>query len=229
FSPFCYVHSEPLPLPPFNITKTAFLKYLVLENITVQLPPIYVFGDSFVDASNNQYLNSPASFNCTPYGYDFGVPSGNAMGPATNGRTVVDFILAGLPFPPPILRLFKAQRKTTPTGVNHGSASSGKQPSPPPAIKIFVSYLTIYKLEARKFLLDNNVSPLGCVPANIHAKKHNTSCVEDINQRVAFFNGLLPNVLTKLKILTGSTLVGCDLYKLFEDVCNQPASYGERC
>ncbi|XP_040944923.1 GDSL esterase/lipase At1g71691 [Gossypium hirsutum] len=147
------------------------------------------------------------------------------MGPATNGRTVVDFIpqVAGLPFPPPILRLSKAQRKTTPTGVNHGSASSGKQPSPPPAIKIF----TIYKLGARKFLLDNNVSPLGCVPANIHAKKHNTSCVEDINQRVAFFNGLLPNVLTKLeKILTGSTLVGCDLYKLFEDVCNQPASYG---
>ncbi|MBA0586354.1 hypothetical protein Gorai_017097, partial [Gossypium raimondii] len=136
--------------------------------------------------------------------------SGNAMGPATNGRTVVDFIpqVAGLPFPPPILRLSKAQRKTTPTGVNHGSASSGKQPSPPPAIKIFVSYPTIYKLGARKFLLDNNVSPLGCVPANIHAKKHNTSCVEDINQRVAFFNGLLPNVLTKLeKILTGSTLV----------------------
>ncbi|KAK8310739.1 hypothetical protein V6Z12_D02G205400 [Gossypium hirsutum] len=61
------------------------------------------------------------------------------MGPATNGRTVVDFIpqVAGLPFPPPILRLSKAQRKTTPTGVNHGSASSGKQPSPPPAIKIF--------------------------------------------------------------------------------------------
>ncbi|MBA0798860.1 hypothetical protein Gohar_009413, partial [Gossypium harknessii] len=202
--------TKPVSVSTFTRFRS-LLQVLSIEKLgecQIQLHAIYVFGDSFVDASNNQYLNSPASFNCTPYGYDFGVPSGNAMGPATNGRTVVDFIpqVAGLPFPPPILRLSKAQRKTTPTGVNHGSASSGKQPSPPPAIKIFVSYLTIYKLGARKFLLDNNVSPLGCVPANIHAKKHNTSCVEDINQRVAFFNGLLPNVLTKLeKILTGST------------------------
>ncbi|MBA0711731.1 hypothetical protein Golax_010881, partial [Gossypium laxum] len=146
-----------LTKPVFVSTFTRFRNLLEvlsiekLENITVQLPPIYVFGDSFVDASNNQYLNSPASFNCTPYGYDFGVPSGNAMGPATNGRTVVDFILAGLPFPPPILRLSKAQRKTTPTGVNHGSASSGKQPSPPPAIKIFVSYLVCWSVKITLF------------------------------------------------------------------------------
>ncbi|MBA0613846.1 hypothetical protein Godav_014204 [Gossypium davidsonii] len=75
------------------------------------------------------------------------------MGPATNGRTVVDFIpqVAGLPFPPPILRLSKAQRKTTPTGVNHGSASSRKQPSPPPAIKIFVSYPVCWSVKITLF------------------------------------------------------------------------------
>ncbi|XP_022760105.1 GDSL esterase/lipase 7-like [Durio zibethinus] len=84
----------------------------------------------------------------------------------------------------------------------------------------------IYQLGARKFLV-NNVSPLGCQPFNLNTKMHNTSCVEDVNQRIAFYNGLLPNLLTKLETsLKGSTFVLCDLYKVFEDVYTQPAAYG---
>ncbi|XVF81790.1 hypothetical protein PTKIN_Ptkin15bG0184700 [Pterospermum kingtungense] len=101
------------------------MQYLSLDNLKIDLPAIYVFGDSFVEAGNNNYLNiwQFMKTNHSPYGVDF---EGKPTGRCTNGRTVVDFVaqVTGLPFPPPVLGLPKANKTITLTGINYASAFS---------------------------------------------------------------------------------------------------------
>ncbi|KAI4339424.1 hypothetical protein MLD38_024371 [Melastoma candidum] len=54
------------------------------------VPALYVFGDSFVDAGNNNFLNTFAKTNFTPYGID--LYGKLPLGRATNGLTYADFI-----------------------------------------------------------------------------------------------------------------------------------------
>lgn len=76
--------------PPFNITQTALLRYMSLGEVTnIDLPAIYVFGDSMIDPGNNNFLNTSLKSNFKPYGIDF---NGKPTGRVTNGRTVVDFL-----------------------------------------------------------------------------------------------------------------------------------------
>ncbi|XVF81787.1 hypothetical protein PTKIN_Ptkin15bG0184400 [Pterospermum kingtungense] len=127
--------------PPFNITQTALLHYMKLGGITIDLPAIYAFGDSFIDPGNNNFLNTSLKSNYTPYGIDF---DGKPTGRVTNGRTIVDFLaqVAGLPFPPPALDAPEA-KKNCRTGVNYGSASGGILPSPPPVKQQFGHVLSL--------------------------------------------------------------------------------------
>ncbi|XP_039039865.1 GDSL esterase/lipase 7-like [Hibiscus syriacus] len=125
----------PLPVPPFNIPQAEICRYLGLDYRSINLPALYVFGDSFIDAGNNNYLDTTSKANYAPYGIDFG---GVATGRPTNGRTVVDFIaqVVGLPFPPPVMGLSGSQRKIT-TGLNYGSSSGGILPLPSSLAPIF--------------------------------------------------------------------------------------------
>ncbi|KAE8717766.1 hypothetical protein F3Y22_tig00110020pilonHSYRG00013 [Hibiscus syriacus] len=67
----CFVHCEPTPLlPPFNISQPDLLKYFGLNNF-INLPTVYVFVDSYIDAGNNNYLKTIAKANYLPYGIDF--------------------------------------------------------------------------------------------------------------------------------------------------------------
>ncbi|XVF81791.1 hypothetical protein PTKIN_Ptkin15bG0184800 [Pterospermum kingtungense] len=107
------------------------------------IPAIYIFGDSYIDAGNNDFLPTKAKANFPPYGIDF--PGGVPTGRATNGRLVVDFIAeaAGLPLPPPMLGMSEAERKRTITGVNYGSGSSGIRSAPPKAEIAFGHVLSL--------------------------------------------------------------------------------------
>ncbi|XVF81789.1 hypothetical protein PTKIN_Ptkin15bG0184600 [Pterospermum kingtungense] len=103
---------------------------------TLEFPAVYVFGDSYIDAGNNNFLPTKSRANYLPYGIDFGgVPTGRT----SNGKIVVDFIAeaAGLPFPPPMLGMSEAQRKKTLTGVNYGSGGSGILRAPDLAQNLF--------------------------------------------------------------------------------------------
>lgn len=48
----------------------------------------FVFGDSLVDAGNNNYIASLSKANYAPNGIDFGAPTGRY----TNGRTIIDIV-----------------------------------------------------------------------------------------------------------------------------------------
>ncbi|KAI3923975.1 hypothetical protein MKW92_003617 [Papaver armeniacum] len=88
------------------------------------VPAIYVFGDSLLDSGNNNFLQTHAKSNYTPYGIDL---PGEPTGRFTNGATGGDFIaqLLGLPYPPAYLYLSEASRKITTTGINYASGGSG--------------------------------------------------------------------------------------------------------
>jgi len=52
----------------------------------------FIFGDSLVDAGNNNYLSTLSKANIPPNGIDFKATGGNPTGRYTNGRTIGDII-----------------------------------------------------------------------------------------------------------------------------------------
>ncbi|KAF4370725.1 hypothetical protein F8388_025104 [Cannabis sativa] len=75
-----------------NIVALALCTYKSLALLGICLgqsfPANFIFGDSLVDAGNNNYIVSLSKANCVPNGIDFGSPSGRY----TNGRTIIDII-----------------------------------------------------------------------------------------------------------------------------------------
>ncbi|RHN74245.1 putative triacylglycerol lipase [Medicago truncatula] len=78
-----------------------FKVFMVIYLLTLQIllansyctkslvPALYVFGDSTVDAGNNNNLNTPAKVNIFPYGIDF---NNCSTGRFSNGKTFADII-----------------------------------------------------------------------------------------------------------------------------------------
>ncbi|XP_074576150.1 GDSL esterase/lipase At2g42990-like [Curcuma longa] len=65
-----------------------------------RIPAVIVFGDSTVDAGNNNYIATVAKADFPPYGRDF--PGGRATGRFCNGRLATDLISEALGLPPSI-------------------------------------------------------------------------------------------------------------------------------
>lgn len=66
----------------------------------------FVFGDSLVDAGNNDYIFTLSKANSPPYGIDFKASGGHPTGRFTNGRTIADIVGINYLFPsvrPPIV------------------------------------------------------------------------------------------------------------------------------
>ncbi|KAE9595168.1 putative triacylglycerol lipase [Lupinus albus] len=85
---------------------------------------LYVFGDSSVDAGNNNNLNTFAKANIYPYGIDF---NNKSTGRFTNGKNFADVIAInlGLPLPPPYLGVSESERYKVATGINYASGACG--------------------------------------------------------------------------------------------------------
>ncbi|KAK7303673.1 hypothetical protein RJT34_14586 [Clitoria ternatea] len=99
-----------------------FLALFRISTSSNEPPANFVFGDSLVDAGNNNYIASLSKANYIPFGIDFGRPTGRF----TNGRTIVDIIgqELGMGFTPPYL----APTTVGPVvlkGVNYASGGGG--------------------------------------------------------------------------------------------------------
>lgn len=53
---------------------------------------LFIFGDSLVDAGNNNYLATLSKANVRPNGIDFKASGGTPTGRFTNGRTILDIV-----------------------------------------------------------------------------------------------------------------------------------------
>ncbi|KAL0673453.1 hypothetical protein Bca4012_001434 [Brassica carinata] len=139
------------------------------------IPGVYVFGDSLVDAGNNNYLPfSVAKGNYPHNGIDF--PKKKATGRFCNGKNFADVIAEkiGLPLPPPYLSLrgllkWRKRESAAVTGVNFASGGAGifdgSSQFPGQAIPLsqqMKHWLSIHKALTRK---------LGRSKAQIHLSK----------------------------------------------------------
>ncbi|XP_044967419.1 GDSL esterase/lipase At5g41890 isoform X1 [Hordeum vulgare subsp. vulgare] len=87
----------------------------------------FIFGDSLVDAGNNDYLVTLSKANTPPYGVDFSFSGGKPTGRFTNGRTIADVIGEALgqeSFAPPYLAP-NSSAEVIDSGANYASGSSG--------------------------------------------------------------------------------------------------------
>ncbi|KAL3849022.1 hypothetical protein ACJIZ3_010904 [Penstemon smallii] len=90
-----------------------------------KVPAIIVFGDSSVDAGNNNYFPTVARSNFEPYGRDF--PGGRPTGRFSNGRIATDFISEAFGLRPIIPAYLDPAYNISDfaTGVTFASAGTG--------------------------------------------------------------------------------------------------------
>ncbi|KAK6924107.1 GDSL lipase/esterase [Dillenia turbinata] len=92
-----------------------------------ELSGSFIFGDSLVDAGNNNYLNTLSKADIRPNGIDFTANGGVPTGRFTNGRTIGDIVgeMLGLPsYSIPFLAP-NATGKAILSGVNYASGGGG--------------------------------------------------------------------------------------------------------
>ncbi|WOH05432.1 hypothetical protein DCAR_0624848 [Daucus carota subsp. sativus] len=88
---------------------------------------LFIFGDSLVDAGNNNYLSTLSKANVIPNGIDFKASGGAPTGRFTNGRTIGDIIgeeLGHRYYPVPFLAP-NSQSRGPLHGVNYASGGGG--------------------------------------------------------------------------------------------------------
>lgn len=103
-----------------------FTQFLVLfAKIGAKVPALIVFGDSSVDAGNNNQIPTIARSNFQPYGRDF--KGGKATGRFSNGRIATDFISEALGLKPIIPAYLDPAYNISDfaTGVTFASAGTG--------------------------------------------------------------------------------------------------------
>ncbi|XP_020275042.1 GDSL esterase/lipase At2g23540-like [Asparagus officinalis] len=87
----------------------------------------FIFGDSLVDAGNNNYLPTLSRANIRPNGIDFEASAGEPTGRYTNGRTIADLVgelLGQANYAPPFLSP-TTTGKAILYGVNYASGGGG--------------------------------------------------------------------------------------------------------
>ncbi|GAA0147170.1 lipase [Lithospermum erythrorhizon] len=106
-----------------KLTIFVLLRLCLADETSNNFPASFIFGDSLVDAGNNNYLRTLSRANYPPNGVDFGGPTGRF----TNGRTIADIIGQELginSYTPPYL----APTTNGPVilkGVNYASGGGG--------------------------------------------------------------------------------------------------------
>ncbi|KAI3930605.1 hypothetical protein MKX01_037051 [Papaver californicum] len=87
----------------------------------------FIFGDSLVDAGNNNYLSSLSKADIKPNGIDFKLSNGNPTGRYTNGRTIADIVGEELGQPTYAIPFLSpnATGKAILNGVNYASGGGG--------------------------------------------------------------------------------------------------------
>ncbi|GFQ04793.1 GDSL esterase/lipase at2g04570 [Phtheirospermum japonicum] len=98
---------------------------LIARTRSAKVPAIIVFGDSSVDAGNNNYVPTIARSNFEPYGRDFA--GGRPTGRFSNGRVATDFISEALGLRPVIPAYLDPEYniKDFAVGVTFASAGTG--------------------------------------------------------------------------------------------------------
>ncbi|KAL6532531.1 hypothetical protein OROGR_014501 [Orobanche gracilis] len=109
---------------PFSVLRQLLIVVVQLRHCLAKYTAAnFVFGDSLVDAGNNNYISSLSKADFDPNGIDFGMPTGRY----TNGRTIIDIIgqeIGFIGYTPPYLAPTTVGL-TLLQGVNYASGGGG--------------------------------------------------------------------------------------------------------
>ncbi|KFK42027.1 hypothetical protein AALP_AA2G202600 [Arabis alpina] len=169
------------------------------DNISV--PAVIVFGDSIVDAGNNDDMITEARCNYPPYGIDFdgGVPTGRF----SNGKVPTDMLAEELGIKPtlPAYRDPNLKQEELLTGVTFASGGAGYVPlttkiaggiSLPQQLKLFDEYLERLKgmvgEERTKIIIENSLFVVICGSNDI---ANNFFALPQFKYDVASFTALM--------------------------------------
>ncbi|KAL9691035.1 hypothetical protein QQ045_011452 [Rhodiola kirilowii] len=162
----------------FTIVLTIFSEI----RLAATVPAIFVFGDSLIDAGNNNYIKTLSKANYKPNGIDFG----RATGRFTNGRTFIDVLgqkIGVNGFIPPFMAP-TTKGTVILKGVNYASGSAG-------ILKHTGMLFRLYALDARKFVVAN-VPPIGCIPYMRDTNPRFTNADSGCCHRAGRHGGLIP-------------------------------------
>ncbi|KAG6648416.1 GDSL esterase/lipase EXL1-like isoform X2 [Carya illinoinensis] len=203
------------------------------------IPAVIAFGDSIVDAGNNNQLKSLAKCNFPPYGQDFPgkVPTGrfgngkvpsDMMAEELGVRDIVPAYLDPLLLPQDLI-----------TGVTFASGGAGYDPLTPKIVYDVPSYTDLMVDQAANFLKEIyelgarrigvlGAPPIGCVPSQrTLAGGILRQCSERHNQAAKLFNTKLSSTLDSLNSsLDNSRIVYIDAYNSLLDLIENPQKYG---
>ncbi|PRQ52648.1 putative triacylglycerol lipase [Rosa chinensis] len=115
-------------MAPWHISfllPTLLLVLLLVTKVAAKVPAIIVFGDSSVDAGNNNQIPTVARSNFEPYGRDF--TGGKPTGRFSNGRLATDFISKAFGLKPTVPAYLDPSYNISDfaTGVTFASAGTG--------------------------------------------------------------------------------------------------------
>ncbi|KAL5700102.1 hypothetical protein ACHQM5_025595 [Ranunculus cassubicifolius] len=136
---------------------------LLVGHARAKVPAVIVFGDSSVDAGNNNYIRTIGRSNWPPYGRDF--EGGKPTGRFCNGRLTTDFISEAFGIKPVLPAYLDPSFsiKDFATGVTFASAGTGldnvtsEQISVIPLWKELI-YFHRYKRDLIKYMGENNTA-----------------------------------------------------------------------
>ncbi|KAH0987540.1 hypothetical protein GBA52_014717 [Prunus armeniaca] len=135
------------------------LTYLLLEisMVSAKVPAIIVFGDSTVDAGNNNQISTILKSNFQPYGRDFF--GGQPTGRFSNGRVPTDFISEAFKIKPTIPAYLDPTYtiKDFATGVCFASAGTGYDNATSDVLSVIplwkeMEYYKKYQKDLRSYL-----------------------------------------------------------------------------
>ncbi|KAH6803102.1 GDSL-like Lipase/Acylhydrolase superfamily protein [Perilla frutescens var. frutescens] len=103
------------------------IKYGISQDIDLTKGASFIFGDSLVDAGNNNYMQTLSKADTPPNGIDFQASGGNPTGRFTNGRTIGDIVGEELGEPGYALPFLAPNTtgKAILYGVNYASGGGG--------------------------------------------------------------------------------------------------------
>ncbi|CAI0551033.1 unnamed protein product [Linum tenue] len=199
-----------------------FLLYFLnaINPTRCEVPAVIVFGDSSVDAGNNNVISTLLKSNFQPYGRDF--DGGRPTGRFSNGKIPPDYISQAFGLKPNVPAYLDP---------NYGIADfvTGVCFASDFLVELSRSFITeLYKMGARKISL-TGVPPMGCLPLEraTNFMDHH-ACVREYNDVALEFNGKLDAMVGQLnKELEGLKVVFTrDVYGLVLDMITKPSSYG---
>ncbi|CAN1283861.1 GDSL esterase/lipase At3g43570 [Linum perenne] len=186
---------------------------------------VLVFGDSTVDAGNNNFVPTTFKGNFPPYGQDFA--GGEPTGRFSNGRLTTDFIASYVgvkenvpPYLDPSLTIDDLK-----TGVSFASAGTGFDPLTP-------TISALIDEGARRILL-SALAPMGCLPIviTIFSKDplFDRQCLDQYTQVAIDYNRMLRAELNRMKPQLdrqGVKIDISDVFRVLSDLIYRPQTNG---